>query len=314
MKYDCHVKFKSLPLGTCQKQAGIWQSPIWLVFQRLAWHKSNIAHAIFVVEKRRTLHCIHTDWKTSRPTTASNLYTANQGRWHTLWGGSVLVVAASSHVRKSTGPQKRFVQICENDESRTNQNIFKSNCAALCHFVNANSHCELWDLRWFGTYAGHFMQKLGHGTSSQWDTRLPLSAMHMCGDANDARFALVERNKVLDCCWTIWSNWHCFLCICFLRLVLHVTEHWWPTLGVTCKNLVQRWWHKNRIHIPKRLDFTKRISKTGLCTSKARRRPAMYWNALRVLLECLFAFFLAVVCEHKQCKKGTKSSKLYQFG
>jgi hypothetical protein len=55
---------------------------------------------------------------------------------------------------------------------------------------------------------------------------------------------------------------------------------------------------------------------TGLCTSKARRRPAMYWNALRVLLECLFAifFFVVVVCEHKQCKRGTKSSKLYQFG
>jgi hypothetical protein len=25
-------------------------------------------------------------------------------------------------------------------------------------------------------------------------------------------------------------------------------------------------------------------------------------------------FFVVVVCEHKQCKRGTKSSKLYQFG
>jgi hypothetical protein len=131
MKYDCHVKFKSLPLGTCQKQAGIWQSPIWLVFQRLAWHKSNIAHAIFVVEKRRTLHCIHTDWKTSRPTTASNLYTANQGRWHTLWGGSVLVVAASSHVRKSTGPQKRFVKMVKTGQTK----IFSGPTVQLCFMI-----------------------------------------------------------------------------------------------------------------------------------------------------------------------------------
>ena len=209
-------------------------------------------------------------------------------------------------------------EVCENGENRTNQNIFRSNCAALFHdFVNANSHCELWDLRFgFGTYyAGHFMQELCHGTSSQWDTRLPLSAMHMCGDANDARFALVEPNKVLDCCWTIWSNWHCFLCICFLRLVLHVTEHWWPTLGVTCKNLVQRWWNKNRIHIPKRLDFTKRIS-NGLVHQQSATQASHVLertSCFAWMFVCQF-FFVVVVCEHKQCKRGTKSSKLYQFG